>query len=114
SYQERYRFISNFSETVAASRMESLDKLYSISSTGNNEVLFAWLEQAINKRYAAAYDELEQFLLSVGRRKFVAPLYEALVATGQRDLAIKIYAKARSNYHAVTAGTVDGILGAED
>ena len=110
SYQERYRFISNFSDVITAKRMEGLDKLYGISSTGNNEVLFAWLEQSIRKQYTAAYDELEQFLTSVGRRKFVSPLYEAMVATGQRDLAIGIYAKARPGYHAVTAGTVDGIV----
>jgi hypothetical protein len=111
SYQERYRFISNFSESVSAAQMQSLDASFQISSTGNNEVLFAWLEQAIKKNYTPAYDELEKFLTSVGRRKFVAPLYEAMVATNQRDLAKMIYAKARPGYHAVTVGTVDGIVG---
>jgi hypothetical protein len=111
SYQERYRFISNFSESVGASQMKSLDASYSISSTGNNEVLFAWLEQAIKKNYTPAYDVLEKFLVSVGRRKFVAPLFEAMVATNQQVLAQRIYAKARPNYHAVTIGTIDELLG---
>jgi len=110
SYQERYRFISNFSEAVTATQMQSLDAAFGISSTGNNEVLFAWLEQAINKNYSPAYDELEKFLTSVGRRKFVAPLYEAMVASEQLELAKSIYAKARSGYHAVTVGTVDEIV----
>jgi len=111
SYQERYRFISNFSQSVNAAPMQSLDASFQISSTGNNEVLFAWLEQAIKKNYTPAYDELEKFLTSVGRRKFVAPLFEAMIATNQRDLAKAIYAKARPGYHAVTVGTVDGIVG---
>lgn len=111
SYQERYRFISNISPSVSASQMKRLDEQFAISATGNNEVLFAWLEQAILKNYVAAYDELEKFLITVGRRKFVAPLYEAMIATNQRDLAKAIYAKARPHYHAVTAGTVDGVLG---
>jgi hypothetical protein len=110
SYQERYRFISNFSETVTSTQMKSLDELFAISATGNNEVLFAWLEQAIKKEYTPAYDELEKFLTTVGRRKFVSPLYEAMVATNQRALAKSIYTKARGNYHAVTIGTVDEIL----
>jgi aminopeptidase N len=110
SYQERYRFISNFSDGVTAAQMQSLDAAFAISSTGNNEVLFAWLEQAIKKNYAAAYDELEKFLTSVGRRKFVAPLYEAMVATNQIPIAKSIYAKARPGYHAVTVGTVDELL----
>ena len=110
SYQERYRFISNFSEAVTANQMKTLDAQFAISATGNNEVLFAWLEQAIRKNYTPAYDELEKFLTSVGRRKFVAPLYEAMVATNQIPLAKSIYAKARPGYHAVTVGTVDEIL----
>ena len=110
SYQERYRFISNFSETVTSNEMNALDELFAISATGNNEVLFAWLEQAIKKQYSPAYDELEKFLTTVGRRKFVSPLYEAMVATNQREMAKSIYGKACSNYHAVTIGTVDEIL----
>jgi hypothetical protein len=111
SYQERYRFISNFSDGVKAEQMKALDDRFGISATGNNEVLFAWLEQSIKKHYTPAYDELEKFLTTVGRRKFVSPLYEAMIATDQRDLAVAIYKKARQNYHAVTAGTVDGIVG---
>jgi hypothetical protein len=110
SYQERYRFISNISPSVSASQMKRLDEQFAISATGNNEVLFAWLEQAILKNYVAAYDELEKFLITVGRRKFVAPLYEAMIASGQRKLAVSIYSKARPNYHAVTAGTIDELL----
>jgi aminopeptidase N len=110
SYQERYRFISNFSEVVTAKQMQTLDAHFAISATGNNEVLFAWLEQAIRKNYTPAYDELEKFLTSVGRRKFVAPLYEAMVATNQIQLAKSIYAKARPGYHAVTVGTVDEMM----
>lgn len=110
TYQERYRFISNFSEEVNAAKMAELDKLYEISSTGNNEVLFAWLEQSVLKHYSAAYDELETFLINVGRRKFVAPLFEAMVAAGEKEMALRIYQKSRANYHAVTVGTVDQIL----
>jgi len=110
SYQERYRFISNFSEVVTAKQMQTLDAQFAISATGNNEVLFAWLEQAIRKNYTPAYDELEKFLTSVGRRKFVAPLYEAMVATNQIQLAKSIYDKARPGYHAVTVGTVDEMM----
>jgi aminopeptidase N len=113
TYQERYRFISNFSRNVSSENMAELDKLYNISGTGNNEVLFAWLEQSIMKKYSPAYDELETFLINVGRRKFVAPLFEAMVKSGEIDMARRIYDKSRSNYHAVTVGTVDELLQAK-
>jgi hypothetical protein len=90
--------------------MKDLDKAFGISNTGNNEVLFAWLEQSIKKQYKDAYPAVEKFLTSVGRRKFVAPLFEAMVATNQKDMATAIYAKARPTYHAVTVGTVDAML----
>jgi leukotriene-A4 hydrolase len=110
TYQERYRFISNFSDKLGADRMTELDKAFQISDTGNNEVLFAWLEKSIRKNYTPAYDKLEKFLMSVGRRKFVAPLFVAMVDTKQVEMAKKIYKEARAGYHAVTVGTVDELL----
>ena len=54
---------------------------------------------------------MEQFLLSVGRRKFLKPLYAALAKTEPGlARARKIYAKARPRYHAVSTKTIDGVL----
>jgi hypothetical protein len=51
-------------------------------------------------------------LLRVGRRKFLVPLYKALLALpdGQAH-AQAIYARARPNYHAVATSTFDALLG---
>jgi hypothetical protein len=48
----------------------------------------------------------------MGRRKFVAPLFETLSKQGEwgRPIAERIYAKARPIYHSVTTGTVDKTL----
>ena len=111
SYQERYRFISQLPHNIGSEKLAELDKQFHISQTGNNEVLFAWLEQSIYNNYTMAYPELEKFLTHVGRRKFVAPLFEAMIKTDQKAMAEKIYEKARPGYHAVTVGTVDEMLG---
>ncbi len=111
TYQEQYHFIFNLSRKVTKQQMASIDRAFGISSIGNNEVLFAWLLQSIRKNYSAAYPQLETFLTTVGRRKFVSPLFSELVKTNQKDLALKIYEKSRSTYHSVTIGTVDEILG---
>ena len=57
----------------------------------------------------------ERFLLSQGRRKFVAPLFETLNGEGEwgRPIARRIYARARGGYHSVTRGPVDRVLGGE-
>lgn len=110
-YQERYRFLSNLPDGTEAARMGELDATWDINSTGNNEVLFAWLEQCIRSGHAPAYPRLERFLVEVGRRKFLTPLYLAMVETDQKDMALRIYGLARGHYHSVSTGTMDELLG---
>ena len=109
-YQERYRFLSNIPDNTSADRMSELDATWHVNETGNNEVLFAWLEQSIRSGYEPAYDRLKSFLVNVGRRKFLTPLYKAMIETDQKDMALSIYAKARPNYHSVATGTMDELL----
>jgi aminopeptidase N len=110
-YQERYRFLSNLPDDIDAARLTELDATWHINDTGNNEVLFAWLEQSIRSKHTEAYDRLRSFLIKVGRRKFLTPLYRAMLETDQRDLALSIYGEARGNYHSVSTGTMDELLG---
>lgn len=110
AYQQRYRFLSNLSNQIDAQRLREFNAVWKVSETGNNEVLFAWLNQAVMKKEEDSYPRLESFLMEIGRRKFVAPLYTALVKTGQIQLARDIYSKARPNYHAVTRATIDDVL----
>ncbi|HRH34964.1 MAG TPA: leukotriene A4 hydrolase C-terminal domain-containing protein, partial [Catalimonadaceae bacterium] len=80
-------------------------------NSSNSEVLFEWLMLSIQNNYQPASEALEEFLVHTGRRKFVVPLYKALLKTPNgKEIAMKIYAKARENYHSVTYQTVDGIL----
>ena len=109
-YQERYRFLKSIPSSVSVVKLDELNTTFKISSTGNNEVLFAWLEQAVLKGHEASYDRLETFLINVGRRKFLTPLYKALLDTDQTNMALSIYKKARPNYHSVATGTMDELL----
>ena len=109
-YQERYRFLKSIPSSVNVTKLDELNSTFKISSTGNNEVLFAWLEQAVLKGHEASYDRLETFLINVGRRKFLTPLYKALLDTDQTNMALSIYKKARPNYHSVATGTMDELL----
>ena len=109
-YQERYRFLSNLDDNSSADRLAELDEVWSISETGNNEVLFAWLEQSIRSQYGPSYPRLESFLVQIGRRKFLTPLYRAMIETGQVEMANRIYHLARPGYHSVATGTMDELL----
>ena len=54
----------------------------------------------------------EAFLAKVGRRKFVLPLFETLMAEGEwgAPIARRIYAATRPRYHSVTQGSVDEVV----
>ncbi|HEX8215282.1 MAG TPA: M1 family metallopeptidase [Allosphingosinicella sp.] len=109
---ERVRFLNGLPRQLPAERLAALDRTYNLSNSRNSEVLFAWLRLAIANRYDPAVPAIERFLTSMGRRKFVAPLFEDLVKQGEwgRPIAQRVYAKAGPTYHSVTRGTVDKIL----
>src|SRR5213075_70753 len=96
-------------QDLGVEQMAKLDADFHFTNSGNSEILHEWLLQAIENRYQPAYDALERFLLKQGRRKFLKPLYEKL-AKSDMERARAIYAKARPTYHAVSRGTIDGIL----
>jgi hypothetical protein len=65
----------------------------------------------IESKYKQGYPALEDFLCHVGRRKFVKPLYEAMIAKPDgKEMALTIYKKARAGYHPVTTQTLDELL----
>ena len=53
----------------------------------------------------------KSYLTTIGRRKLVLPLYQALLATPDgRQRAEAIYAKARPSYHPITVDSIDRLL----
>jgi hypothetical protein len=111
STQEWLHFLRSLPDTITPSRMADLDNTFKLSTSGNSEILFAWLRHAIANRYEPAFPALEKFLTSQGRRKFVAPLFEDLSKTdwGKR-MAMDIYRRVRPTYHSVSTGTIDKTL----
>lgn len=109
--QEWLHFLQTLPENPGAARMAELDKAFNLTARGNSEIAFQWLLMSIKNDYQPANARLEDFLTSIGRRKFVKPLYEELAKTPEgKTRADEIYAKARPGYHPITVATVDGIL----
>ncbi|MFY0643957.1 MAG: M1 family metallopeptidase [Bacteroidia bacterium] len=92
-------------------KMSDLDEAFSFTSTGNSEIACDWFQHCIEQDYQVAFPAMEEFLLRVGRRKFLTPLYERLVKTeSHKEWAKRVYSQARSGYHSVSYNTIDGIL----
>ena len=91
--------------------MADLDKSFSLTASTNAEIQGIWYEKAVLNGYEKAFPAMENFLINVGRRKFLTPLYTAMIKDGRyTDKAKAIYAKARPNYHSVSTGTMDALL----
>jgi leukotriene A-4 hydrolase/aminopeptidase len=111
SSHEWLRFIRVLPESLSTAQMAELDKAFHFTQSGNSEILAAWLLKAVQANYSPAYPALENFLVNVGRRKFLTPLYQALLKTPEgKERAKAIYAKARPNYHFVATNTLDAML----
>jgi leukotriene-A4 hydrolase len=112
NWAERVRFLKALPRQLPRARLDEIDRAFGLSQSGNSEVLFVWLRLALRSRYEPAVPVAERFLLSMGRRKFVQPLYQALLEQGDwgRAIAERLYARARAGYHNVTAAAVDGLL----
>ena len=109
--QEWLHFLQTLPQNVGAEKMTELDKSFNLTNRGNSEIAFQWLLMSIKNDYKPADARLEEFLTSIGRRKFVKPLYEELAKTPEgKKRAVAIYAKARPGYHPITQATIDTIL----
>lgn len=110
STHEWLHFLRGLTGKVNAAQMKVLDETFGLSASQNAEKQFAWYLLAIQTGYAPAKPYMEQFLVRTGRRKFLTPLYEALLHKEGKAAALAIYEKARPNYHFVATNTMDKLL----
>lgn len=109
STQERIHFIEGLPATTTTAQLAELDAALALSRSGNSEVAFAWYMQAIAFDYQPAFAPMDEFLQRIGRRKFVLPLYTALMRR-HAEFARTSYAKSRPNYHPITRASVDAVV----
>ena len=108
---EWLHFLELLPANTTTAQLADLDGVYALTARTNAEIAATWLEISVRADYAVAYPRLEQFLISIGRRKFLKPLYTALSKTpAGLERANEIYAKARPGYHPIAQGTVDKLL----
>jgi aminopeptidase N len=112
--QQWLHFLEGAADRLDASSMAKLDRVFAFTRTGNNEILCVWLRLAVQHGYEPADERLDAFLTTVGRRKFLQPIYTELVKTeAGRERALAIYRRARPMYHSVSTRTLDKIVGWE-
>ncbi len=97
---------------LSVNDMEAIDERFHLSERKNAEVAFEWYMLGLKCQYTTVFPYMEQFLLSVGRRKFVLPLYEQILKTQENalDMVSSIFYGASPGYHSVTRKSVTELL----
>lgn len=109
--QEWLRFLQSLPPTLGPGRMAELDGVYHLTGRGNSEIACVWLVMAVRNRYEPADARLAEFLTTIGRRKFLMPLYTELLKTPEGAAKARaLFNRARAFYHPISAASVEKLL----
>ena len=111
SAQEWMHFVDSLPRKLTTAQMKALDAEFNFTHSTNAEIAHAWYRLAIATRYTAAYGAMEEYMIRIGRRKLIVPLYRDLAVTAEgKALASRIFAKAKDGYHSIARTSVEQIL----
>ncbi len=109
--QEWVYFLEGLPDSLSNEKLIDLDDSFGFTGSHNGEILMRWFPLTIRSHYFEARAATSEFLQKVGRRKFVMPIYEALVATKDgREFAREVFDKAKPGYHPITITSVEDVL----
>ena len=108
---EWLQFLRKMPPALSATQMGKLDAEFNFTTTGNSEIADLWFVMSVRAGYSKAYGAMETFLSSVGRRKFLEPLYGEMMKTPKNaPMAKRLYAKYRKNYHPLAQEGLDKLM----
>jgi leukotriene-A4 hydrolase len=102
-------YLDRLAPSAQVEVLESLDRRFKLTQSSNYDVLEKWLTLAIRSGYQPALARVDEVLGSIGRMKYLRPLYRAL---NERD---PIHAKAlfqrnAAQYHPIARQVIEGLL----
>jgi leukotriene-A4 hydrolase len=88
-----------------------LDRALTLTTRGNYEILAEWLTIAAGSDYEPVFPRLREVLMTVGRMKYLRPLYGALGAsTRTRAFAREVFAAAAPRYHQLSRRVAASVI----
>lgn len=103
-------FLTNLPETLTHEQLASLDTAFSLTRSTNAEIACDWYKVTIRNRYESVLPAVSDYLVKIGRGKFVKPLYAELLNAGFNTELKAIYTLARAGYHPSIAVMLDSQL----
>jgi leukotriene-A4 hydrolase len=107
---EWQRFLDNLPQPLLAARLADLEETFHFSKA-NAVVQRSWYPNVIAAGWEPGYPAIETFLVSIGRRYLLRPVYLKLAETPEGlAFARRVYEKARPGYHSITTNGIDEVL----
>ncbi|MCW9028383.1 MAG: M1 family metallopeptidase [Kangiella sp.] len=108
---EWLHFLNNLPTDMSADDMMTMDATFKLTESTNNEIAHAWLLLSLKAGYEVVLPRLENYLITIGRRKLIVPLYKQLMETEQgAEFAKRVYQVARPGYHPLAQATLDEVV----
>ncbi len=108
---EWHLYLESMPRPTPTSTCEALDRRFGLTRSSNFEVLVSWLTLAVSSGYASSLGRVQEVLSTVGRMKFLRPLYVALAKNPDtRELARRCFAQFRDSYHPIARQVIEGVL----
>ncbi|MFI5346463.1 MAG: M1 family metallopeptidase [Elusimicrobiota bacterium] len=104
-------FLQKLPRKLTAEDCTWLDGKLGLTARGNHEILVQWLCIAAASGYEPVFNRIRVLLSTVGRMKYVRPLYQALGATpAGRTMAREVFAAAAPSYHSLTRRAAESVM----
>ena len=111
STQEWMEFIRKLPQKMDTKKLALADKYLDFTHWGNTEVLLEWYLLCIRSDYQTAFPSIKEFLIRIGRRKYLSPIYKELCKTKKnKEWAREVYNEAQINYHSISRSTIHKLL----
>ena len=108
---EWLHFLRKMPPALSINQLHQLDQAFNFTKSGNSEIADLWFIMAVRGNYTVVYPQMEAFLSSVGRRKFLEPLYTEMMKTPKgQEMAKRLYDKYRKNYHPLAQESLDKMV----
>lgn len=104
-------YLQNLPHQMDRASCEWLDQNLKLTGRGNYEILVEWLTIAGGSDYDPAFQRIREVLSTVGRMKYLRPLFGALGKTPRtRKLARDIFGSVAPSYHALSRRVAESMI----
>ncbi len=111
--QEWQTFIRALRDDLPVEAMTKLDDQFGFSTKGNPAIQSDWFIKCAKTGTLSCRDEMEAYLIKIGRRWYIESIYRALADSGNPEaieFAKSTFRKAKDGYHFVSRSTMQEFL----